>query len=251
MVVNVKCGWISWVWVNFYTKMRTQANERKADSNPKIVILCLFSIYLSFTLCVTNDQTPSTSLLYGSLLVWTWSVLYSSSARYSFNATLSHTKCWSLPCIFHYVLFTTVILMTLVLTLLLIMIVVVTGTKISACLYVWCVRARVCTFSIRTFTLFNTEYKCNSIECWCWEFLSILPAPRTLYSITFSFSPYFRSFSLDFYFAICFLFHFIVRSSFPFCLFYSFSWLVFTYYNTRIATATARTVQRHSSAVSE
>lgn len=68
-------------------------------------------------------------------------------------------------------------------------------------------------------------------------------------SITFSFS-FFRSFSLDFYFAICFLFHYIVQSSFPFCLFYSFSWLVFTYYNTRIATATVTTAHRHSSVVS-
>lgn len=127
-------------WI--YTKMRTQAKERNTDSNPKIVILFLFSSR-SPSVCVTNDQTPSTSLTHDSLLVWTWSVLYSGSARY-FQCN-SHTKRWSLPCIFHYVLFTTVILMTLVLTLLLIMIVVVTGTKISACLFAY-VRERACVY---------------------------------------------------------------------------------------------------------
>lgn len=99
----------------------------------------------------------------------------------------------------------------------------------------------VCTFSILTFTLFNTEYKCNSIQCWLVLRISIHSACffYSFLSLALCLSQShfhsFGSFSLDFSFAICFLFHFLVHSSLPFCLFYSFSWLVFTYYNTRIA----------------
>lgn len=151
MVVNVKCGWISWVWVNLYEIGNASETKRVRRQPENCYFVSLFiRLCVCICECVTNDQTPSTSLTRFTYFVWTWSVLCSVVVHDRYFQCSSHTKCRSLPCIFHYVLFSAVILMTLVLTLLLIMIVVVTGTKISACRRV-CVCVYIFYSNVHTF----------------------------------------------------------------------------------------------------